>query len=308
MNRIDLHAHLIPKPYDDALGELGHPDHARREWSVERTLDVMNRYGIDAAVLSLSTPGVFFGDQGQANELARLVNEEAAAVVRSDPRRFGALAFLPLPDLDAALAELAYALDVLELDGVALTTNVGGTYLGDPSWDPLFDELERRGAYVFVHPDRPPYELPVDHPVWLYELPFQTTRAIVSLIYSGTLERCPSVKLQFAHLGGVAPFIAHRIAWLAARQPAFAERTPAGPLEYFRRLYFDTALSTNAGALAATLAVTSADRVVFGSDWPFADLPRDGTDPAPGLGALGAGERALVDGLNAAVLVPRLAA
>ncbi len=228
--------------------------------------------------------------------------------MRSDPAHLAALAYLPLPDVDAALGELAHAFDVLGLDGVFLLSNVAGTYLGDPSWDALFEELERRRAYVFVHPAMPPHPLPLaHHPVWLYEFPFDTTRAIVELVYSGTLERCPNVRIQVAHLGGTAPFLAHRIASLADREAALADRAPAGALDYLRRLYYDTGLSNNGVALASTLETTSLEHVVFGSDWPYAALPPEGSDPAPELGALGAAARARVDAENAAALVPRFA-
>jgi predicted TIM-barrel fold metal-dependent hydrolase len=307
--RIDAHVHLLPDEYRSELDRRGLMSFPLPPWSVDATYALMERHAIDAAVMSLSPPGLFFGDQGLADELARMVNERTAALVRSDPARFAGLAVLPLPDVDRALAELSYALDELGLDGVALLSNVAGTYPGDPAWAPLFDELERRGAYVFLHPQapfggRPP--LP-EHPIWLYEFPFDTTRAVANLIYSGTLERCPSMRLQVAHLGGTAPFLAHRLASLAAREPERAAQAPAGAVEYLGRLYYDTGLSNHALALDTTLAVADLERIVFGSDWPYADLPERG-DPAPGLAGLSAGDRARVDAGNAAALVPRLAA
>jgi 6-methylsalicylate decarboxylase len=145
---------------------------------------------------------------------------------------------------------------VLGLDGLALLSNVGGIYPGDLAWDPLFEELERRAAYVFLHPAAPPGPPPIPaHPVWLYELPFDTTRAAVNLVYSGTLERCPHVRLQLAHLGGAAPFLAHSIASLTAREPARGEPAPAGALAYLGRLYHDTGLANNELALQTTLAI-----------------------------------------------------
>jgi predicted TIM-barrel fold metal-dependent hydrolase len=266
----------------------------------------LRRHEIDAAVLSLSPPGVFFGDQGLATELARMVNERTAELVGSDPRRFAGLAFLPLPDVDAAVAELRHALDVLRLDGVALLSNVAGIYPGAPEWAPLFDELNERKAYVLLHPTAPATPMPaLAYPVWLYEFPFDTTRALTHLIYSGTLERCPEIRLQVAHLGGTAPFLARRLGSLAAREPAAAADAPAGAGRYLAGLYYDTGLSNDPAAIAATQAVVPAERVVFGTDWPYADLPERG-DPAPALDALGAAGRAAVEGRHAAALVPRL--
>jgi 6-methylsalicylate decarboxylase len=304
--RIDTHVHVLPADYRAELERRVKLPFPLPPSSREMLEELMARHQIDAAVLSLSPPGVWFGDQALANELARMVNERTTELVRSAPSRFAGLAFLPLPDVEDALEELAYALDVLELDGVALLSNVSGVYHGDPAWDPLWMELERRGAYVMLHPSAPPHPPPLpEHPIWLYEFPFDTTRAVVNLIYSGTLERSPTIRLQVAHLGGTATFLAHRIASLEAREPEKATLAPRGALSALASLYYDTGLSNNAPALAAVRSIVPLDRIVFGTDWPYADLPERG-DPAPGLAVLGS-DRARVDGENAAVLVPRLA-
>jgi 6-methylsalicylate decarboxylase len=305
--RIDAHGHLIPEAYRAELEkreiETGYP---LPPATPEIFSTVMEEHGIDAAIVSLSPPGVWFGDAGLAKELSRLVNEETAALVREQPSRFAGLATLPLPDVDAALGEIAYAYDELGLDGVALLSNHDGTYLGDPAFDPIFAELERRGAYVFVHPIQPatPSPLP-EAPVWLQEFPFDTTRAVTNLIYSGTLERCPHVRLQLAHMGGTAPFIAHRIAEWAGREPARAEAAPAGALAYLENLYYDTGLANNRVAVAAVRELAGLDRILFGTDWPYAVLA-DG-DPGVGLGLDGE-ERVKVDETNVTALVPRFAA
>lgn len=303
--RIDAHAHLIPDDYRAELERRALLPYPLPAWSRDLIDELMERHAIDAAILSLSPPGVWFGDAPLAGELASLVNERTAELVRSAPARFAGLAVLPLPDVPAAMDALAHALDVLELDGVALLSNVEGIYHGDPRWDPVWDELERRQAYVFVHPTTPAGTpaLP-EHPVWLYEFPFDTTRTIVNLIYSGTLERCPNVRVQVSHLGGTAPFLAHRIASLAEREPDKAAGAPRGALRALASLFYDTGLSNHASAVNATLEVVPQDRLVFGTDWPYAALPATG-DPAPELAALG-DRRAGIDGSNAAALVPRL--
>jgi predicted TIM-barrel fold metal-dependent hydrolase len=306
VSRIDTHAHILPADYRAELERRDLLPFPLPPWSPEALDDLMARHDIDAAVISLSPPGVFFGDQGLADELARLVNERTAEHVRAAPDRFAGLAVLPLPDVDRALDELVYALDELGLDGVTLLSNVGGTYLGDPAWDPLFDELDRRGAYVLLHPTAAPGPPPLpEHPIWLYEFPFDTTRAVTNLIYSGTLERCGRIRLQVSHLGGTAPFLAHRLASLEAREPERAARAPAGALEYLRRLYYDTGLSNHELPGRPTRELAGIERIVFGTDWPYADLPVSG-DPAPGLDGLGEEARALIDAGNAAALVPRL--
>jgi predicted TIM-barrel fold metal-dependent hydrolase len=306
MKRIDVHAHVLPEAYRAIAPAQTDRAAAPLPPGTEQGLfDFMERYAIDAAVISTGPPGATADDPGLARELAQVANEEIARIVRTNHDRLAGLAIVPLPDVDASLEEIAHALDSLGLDGVALFSNVGGTYLGDPSWDALFDELERRSAYVFVHPVAPAQPSPLAWPSWLVEFPFDTTRAIVNLVYSGTLERCPRLRVQVGHLGGAAPFLAHRIASLAERLPDLADRAPRGALEYLGRLYYDTALSNNSVALASTVAAASIDRVVFGTDWPYAALPERG-DPAPLLG-LDAEQRALVDGVNACALVPRFA-
>ena len=303
--RIDVHVHVVPEEYRAELGRRSLAPGSMPAGTPGMIAELMVRHELDAVVLSLASPGAWFGDQALANELARMVNERIAELVRSDPSRFAGLALLPLPDVGCALRELHYALDVLGLDGVSLLSNVNGTYQGDPAWEPLWAELERRGAYAMLHPAAPPHPLPLpQHPVWLYEFPFDTTRAVVNLIYSGTLERSPSVRLQVAHLGGTVAFLAQRIASLQQREPEKANRAPTGVIETLARLYYDTGLCNTAAQINAARELIPLERIVFGTDWPYAALPASG-DPAPELAALGS-DRELVDAGNAAALVPRL--
>lgn len=305
MRIIDAHAHLVPEDYRTELARRGLLT-LEPKWSLDGTYAFMERHGIDAVVLSLAPPGVAFGDDGLARELARMVNEHLAAVVSADPTRFAALAVLPLPDLDGAVEEIVYALDVLGLDGVRLLSNVEGTYPGDPAWGPVFDALDARGAYVFLHPTTPtaPPALP-HHPAWLYEFPFDTTRAVTELVYSGTLERCPNIRLQVAHLGGAVPFLADRLSSLADREPDLARAAPAGMHGYLSRLFFDTGLSNAMLPLACARAVAPFTQFVFGTDWPYAALPEAG-GPAPGLAEMDEDERRALMGDHIGVLIPRL--
>lgn len=300
--RIDSHAHVHPPAYRERLGDAPLPT-----MTLARLEEAMERHEIDAAVISTGPPGAFLGAGADGCDLARRANDGLAEIVAAQPRRFAAVGTLPLPDVDGALQELERMYDDLALDGVLLLTNVAGTYLGDPAWEPVFSALNERRAYAFVHPGLPPHPLPLPHPVWMYEFPFETVRAVANLIYSGTLERHPSIRIQLAHLGGAAPFLAHRLASLADREPERADQAPAGALAYLQRLYYDTGLTNNVPALAATLEVTSVDHIVFGTDWPYAALPEAG-DPAPDLDALGAERRSAVEFANAASLVPRLMA
>ena len=222
------------------------------------------------AVTSISAPGLWFGDNEESVRLARLCNEYAASIRRDHPGRFGVFASLPLPDVDASLAEIEYALDTLGADGIGLLTSYGDRYPGDPAFAPVFDELDRRGAAVYFHPTNAPCSqcLP-EIPAATLDFPFDTTRAVVSLLYSGTFARCRDIRFIFSHAGGTVPFLAERIARLGAR-PGFKEKVPNGVLPELERLYYDTALSANWLAFRSLLELVAPDKVLFGSDYPFA--------------------------------------
>lgn len=281
---IDVHHHILPPFYLDAMRAAGAGADIRfPDWRPEDSLEVMDRHGVAAAVVSVSTPGVHFGDDTAARVLARRVNEYAAGLVRAHPTRFGAFASLPLPDVDGALTELAYALDDLALDGVVLLSSAGDRYLGDPAFEAVFAELDRRRAVAFLHPTIPPGGPPAGLdlvPVSTVEFVADTSRAIANLILSGTLERYPSVSIIAAHAGGFAPYITDRLQAAWERDPANAERAPAGPLAYLQRLFYDTALSANAYSLLAVRALAGAERVVLGTDFPFVHGAATGTTVA----------------------------
>jgi 6-methylsalicylate decarboxylase len=324
--RIDLHTHFLPAGYRALLARHDLDTIAGSavpEWSPALHEDFMSAWQIETSVVSISDPGVYFGDAGEARETARLVNEEAAALIASDPDRWGALAALPLPDVGAARAELDHALDVLRLDGVALLSNVDGLYLGDPSLSELYSELDRREAVVFVHPAVPCERPNLVYPPFLFEFAFDTTRAFVNLMYLGVFKSYPRIRWIFAHAGGTLPYLAFRMS-LGAFNELVAGNVPDGPPAYYARAYYDTALSYAESSLSALRVVAPLDHIAFGSDWPFArqlfeasrsvvpdwatvSVPRDG-DPAPTLRSLTPDERLQVDRGTALALLPRLVA
>ena len=168
-------------------------------WSADGAVDLMDRHGIQAAVTSISSPGVHFGDAAAARDLARRCNEISARLVSDHPRRFGGFATLPLPDVDGALRELEHALHTLGLDGIVLLASQhDGRVLGDPAFDEVFAELDRCRAVVFVHPTIPKSSetIPIAVPGFAAEFTFDTSRAILNLIWSGTAERCPNIVLS----------------------------------------------------------------------------------------------------------------
>ncbi len=270
--RIDVHHHILPPDGVATLkrngmttaGGVAFPD-----WSPQTSLSVMDQSEIAAAITSM--PYLYSADISPSRDFMRSCNEFSARLVSDYPKRFGSFAVLPLPDAEAAIQELEYALDQLQLDGIVLPTNVGGRYLGDPVFDELFAELNRRKAVVFIHPVDPPGECLTDlkFPTSLIEFVFDTTRAIANLIYSGTLERCPDIRFIVAHAGGTVPYLAWRIS-LLQHKAGMQEKVPQGVMTYLERLYYDTALSAAPGALRSLQELVEPSQILFGSDYPFA--------------------------------------
>lgn len=277
VQRIDVHHHLIPPAFEQAFKGRGLTKVAGAplpRWTPDRSLSVMDAAGIGSAILSLSAPGVHFGDADEASSLARACNEYAADLVARHPGRFGSFAVLPLPDAERAAREAAHALDVLKADGIVLLGSTRGVFLGDPALDELMAELDRRRAIVFVHPNvhATSESLPLVAPQFFVEFVCDTTRAATNLVFSGALDRFPNIRFILAHAGGFLPYVAWRLS-LGNLLPAIAARTPAGVLEYIRRFYFDTALSPSPYAMAALTRLVDPSHILFGSDFPFAPEP-----------------------------------
>ncbi|MGH6789443.1 MAG: amidohydrolase family protein [Pseudolabrys sp.] len=308
---IDIHHHILPPAYLTALGSRLGPQGlfgSPPEWSPAISIEAMDRNGVRAAITSISAPGVWFGDVAETCKLARACNEYAAQMKRDFPGRFGLFATLTLPDVETSLREIDYAFGTLGAAGVVLMTNYDGRYPGEETFRPVFDELNRRKAVVFFHPAAGPYKNPLPHiPIPSLEFPFDTTRAIVSLLYGGTLARCHDIRFIFSHSGGAVPYLAQRIARLTVR-PEFRQAVPDGVLAELGRLYFDTALSANLFAFDPMRRLVPISNVMFGSDYPHAGEPTM-TATLKGIEELGlsAPDRHAVRVGNAAALFPHLA-
>ena len=259
-HRVDVHHHFLPPEYIEIARDRilsFAPSFAQvLKWTPVQSLEAMDKFGIRTAVLSLSNPGTWFGNVSEARRLARLANDYAAGMRRNHPGRFGVLASLSLPDVDGSLKELAYAYDELDVDGVGLLTSYGDKWPGDAEFVPVFEELNRRKATVYFHPTSADCcsNLIKDVPAPAVEYMFDTTRAIVSLLYSGAFSRYRDIKFIFSHAGGATAPIVQRIIRLATLDKTVAARLPDGPLVELKRLYFDTATSTKSGKPRSDIA------------------------------------------------------
>ena len=266
--RIDVHQHVVPPFWakelrTDPAGTVIPP------WSAESAIDSMDSQEIATGILSLAAPSVIRWNKNERRKMARRVNEYTADLVAKQPDRFGNFATLPLPDVDGALRELEHALDTLRADGVILLANYAGKYLGDAGFEPLWAELDRRQAVVFVHPGQPPLPTAAGVAGPLVDYPFDTTRTAVQVVLNGIVDRYPGARIILAHAGGFLPYASHRFAELArVFRPDAA--SPADILASFQRFYFDTALSSGPAAMPSLKAFAGSDRILFGSDFPYA--------------------------------------
>lgn len=312
---IDVHAHFLPECYASALANAGMTTvdggMPVPQWSEAAALDVMDRQGIATALISLSSPSTHFLPDAEKPKLVREVNEAGGALARAHPTRFGFFASLPMPDIAASLNELDYAFEKLGVDGVILETNINGEYLGSPRFAPVFAELNRRGATLFLHPTSPACfeQLILGRPSPLLEFPLDTTRTITDLLYNRVLQTNPDIKVIVPHGGAALTALAARIATFA--NVPFINPRPASEDEVWEalgKLYYDLALSAHPVPFAALRAIAPISHIMFGSDWPF--TPEFGV--ARNVGqlkaseALSASDACAIAHENAAQVFPRL--
>ena len=284
--RIDVHQHFIPDYYRTALLAAGvsQPDGmaAIPDWNEATALAALDRLGIDTAFLSISSPGVHFGDDVAARALARRTNEDAARLTKAYPGRFGFFAVTSLPDVTGALDEIAYALDVLGADGVVFETNFGGVYLGDDLLAPIYAELNQREAVIFLHPTSPhcrcahgshvddqPPGAALGYPAPMLDFLFETTRTITQMLLSGTLQRHPNIRVIVPHAGACLPILAGRIELLMHAGAGDVAHAPSDIRAALRKLHYDMAGAPVPELLGALLQIADPERLHYGSDWPF---------------------------------------
>ena len=291
---IDVHHHYASPGYIASLAarNVGNNLDRFKGDTPEKHLAEMDKAGVATAMLSQYS-GFWFGDVAQARRDAREVNEWAAAKMVAPYRnRFGLFAALPLPDADGSLREIEYAFDTLKADGISLITSYEGKWLGDPSFDPVFEELNRRKAVVFTHPLEPgccKNPLAGVGPTTL-EYPTDTTRAIMNLLVSNAATRYPDVRFIFSHAGGTLVSIAQRILGNEVTAEGLAKPAERNSrLYHVRRFHYDTAGSANPVQLQSLKLLVPASQIVFGTDTPLASLP--GTVTGVGASGLSAEEQ-----------------
>ncbi len=304
---IDVHHHFAPPAW---VAEVkGRPllQTANTTWTPAKSIEDMDRGGVAAAMVSITNPGLWFGDTAVTSRVARACNEYGAKLVQEHPTRFGLFAAMPLPDVDATLKEIAHAYDTLKADGIGLFTSYGDSWLGNAAYRPVMEELNRRKAVVHVHPTAANCCRNLDYAPGVapgsMEYGTDTTRAIMGVTFSGDAVRFPDIRFIWSHAGGTVPFLAGRID--GASRTA-QDRLPNGFMHELKKFYYDLAGAANPGAVASLLKLVTTAQVLFGTDFPPGGASLDVARAVAGLGVFSESDLRMIDRDNALRLLPRL--
>ncbi len=307
LSRIDVHHHVTPPSLVEEkmrAGAGGGPTYA---WTIDKTLEDMEKGDVRASIISLPHPIGVWPDQKDTRGLTREWNDYVATLVRDHPGKFGQFAMLPILDIDGSLREMEYALDTLKADGINLMTNIGDKWIGDPYYNPIFEELNRRKVVVYTHPAAPNCTAGKGGVPGIREAVIEfgtdTTRAIARLLFSGAAAKYPDIKWIWSHAGGTAPFLTERLVRFASHEKGMAEKVPEGVLTYLQRFYYDTAQAAHPWALASLMRLVAITQVVYGTDFPW----RTAVETTQGLKDYGfsAAELAAIDSGNIERLLPK---
>lgn len=313
-DRVDVHHHFFTPRFIEATKSrfereiVGMPNAGQAQrWTIQNSVDGMDEGGVATSVLSLNQPGPLIeGDEEATRALTRHCNDFAAQAQSDHPGRFGHFASLPLPDIEGSLREIEYALDTLKADGFIMHSNENDIWLGDKRFWPVYEELDRRNAVVYVHPATPGccQQVPTASPPALLEYPFDTARAISNLIFTGTAARFPNIRFIFSHGGGAIPMIVDKLETAARVRPDLAGYVAEGVPATLAKFYYDTAQMFNPAAFAALRTLLPNRNILFGTDIPFANIAmcvKKLHDLVPE-----ADDRRGMERLNAVALLPQL--
>jgi 6-methylsalicylate decarboxylase len=305
LTRIDCHHHFVPPTYKAEMNKKRPMQPCMQTWSIQNSLDDMDKAGTQISLVSITTPGLYFGHVEEARKLSRTCNDYGMEMMRDHPGRFGLFAAIPWPDVEGSLKEAEYALDVLKADGICMFTSYGDKWLGHADFKPLFEELNRRKTVIYVHPHAAAccFNLIEEVNESIIEYGTDTSRAIGSVVFTGTASRYPDIRWIWSHAGGTMPFLIERFANLAVL-PRYKSALPNGLLHELKRMYYDTAQASNGSALQCLKSVAGSSQIVFGTDYPY----RLSIEHVEGIAGAGFSKDEMVgiDHRNALRLMPRL--
>jgi 6-methylsalicylate decarboxylase len=301
--RIDVHHHLSPPAYLDALGdEIGPP---LKNWSLAKSIEDMDEGEVATAILSVTQITMRVDDREKVRRLARECNDYSAKIVADHRGRFGMFTALPVPDIDGCLKEIEYGFDVLKADGVGLYTSYRDKWLGDPAFDPIFAELDRRKAVIYVHPATPDCCVNLVPGIQDANIEYgtDTTRAIARMIFGGAAQRFPNIRIIWSHAGGTMPFLIYRFL-KTANIPANAKFFPQGLIAELKKFYYDTAQAMHPAMLTMLRSIIGLEHTVFGSDYPWGESGKC-WDELKATGVLSEAELSAIEYRTIAPLLPR---
>jgi predicted TIM-barrel fold metal-dependent hydrolase len=278
--RIDVHHHFVP-PFHAEIMATKRSGGRPPKWTPQMSLDEMDKSGIATAIVSLVQPGAWFEDDiPLSRRIARECNDYGAKMIQDHPGRFGLFAAISPPDPEGSLKEIEYVFDTLKADGVGLFTSYGDKYLGDPSFEPVYAELNRRKAVVYVHPTTPNCCGRIVPGIGPSTIEFATdsTRTITHIVFSGVATKFPDIRWIFSHSGGTLPFLTARLELLAQQK-----KMPGGATPILRKFYYELAQGNTPGQLAALLKMVPISQVLYGTDYPF----RNGAEVNAGIADYG---------------------
>jgi predicted TIM-barrel fold metal-dependent hydrolase len=299
--RIDVHHHMVPPAHAEFLTKKNTP---AIKWSVQMSLDDMDKSGIKTAMLSQIQPGTWFGDAAESRTMSRVINEYGAKLVKDHPGRFGLFATVTPLDVEGSLKEIEYAFDTLKADGLGLLTSYNGKYLGDPSFAPVWEELNRRKAVIYVHPLAANCcgDVVPGIPPGSIEYATDSTRTIAHLVFTGTSQKFPDIRWIFSHSGGVLPFLTQR--FIQQQKVQKHPFLPNGPMPEFKKFYYELAQGNTKAQLYGLSQMVDSSHMLYGTDFPY----RDGAEVNTGIAAwnFSAADLSAIDNGTAMKLMPNL--